>query len=460
MLINIIKNARKVVGKKRYFILACVLWVTSFMVNSAEYSIDSKIGASATYNNNATLTAIEEREVRLNGSRVTPQATFGINTETVSSELDVRLELRRYDLDEWNTNDQYINYVLSKKLQKQTISFTAGFIRDTTRTSEFESSGIATADRHERHTAGFVWDYSPTRRIFTRVNLNWSEDEYEDPFDRFSDYENYSISLLGGYQINEKLSVNLLGSYTETEFNTVEQRVFYTDGNPFNVLTPLQTAIPETKQNTFRLGVQYAFTETLSLDASLGKTDNTRSWEVLQTDFTNAGLGTSGIVDGDAVCEPGFLGEDPALTDDLCSESSSKTDSADISLTKEWEKSNGALAYNESTQPSSDGTLFSSKTLSLNWDSKITEKQSLSARLQYGENETVYRVASIQQRNDRRYSNVTLTHFYKFLEQWQIRSSYTFRAQKYDRILDTDKADSNYFSLGIVYTPKKSSWSR
>jgi hypothetical protein len=441
------------------FASSLLFWLLTSAAYSAEYSMEPKVGVAATFDSNALLTTNPNRQIRLNGTRLSPEVMLGINTESLTSNLGIRLDFRNYDIQEWDTDDQAITYQLSKRFETQTLSFNAGYVRDSARTSEFSGSGIASADRHERQTAGLVWDYFPTPRIFSRVNLDWSNDEYDDSLDIRTDYKRYNLGLLAGYQLNEKLSFNLFGSGGVIDFGEIEQIVFYAPANnPLFGFRPLQTANSKSESRTLRIGTQYDFAEKWSLDASLGKTKNTRIYEVTKTDFRGAGFGATRVDKGDAICDPEEYWGQEVIARDLCiDDTTSRTDSADVSLKYEGLKNNGSLAYGESTSPSSDGSVFSGRTVTFAWDYRINEKQKLYTTIVSGDNETVFRVASLSA-SDRRYKSVRIVHYYEFLENWEIRSSYIYREQKYDR--DDDTANSNAVDFGIVYTPNKSSWSR
>lgn len=139
-------------------------------------------------------------------------AGFTVRSELAQFTARPRVRFARYRDDEsLDSDDQYLDTALTYRSERVDWAASAGLTRDSTLTSELDSTGfVQTNRRHEALTlsAGPTWVVS--ERLTTGAQIYWADNHYVNAADTgLVDYEYRAASLLSGLQLSERDRVTL-----------------------------------------------------------------------------------------------------------------------------------------------------------------------------------------------------------------------------------------------------------
>lgn len=366
---------------------------------AAEYSFGYEIDAGYEYNNNVRLTP--EDELDISGGQLSVPLTFTRATERLRSELTGDLTFSKYNESEWDSNDQRFEGSTEYTMERGDLDGYVSYIRDSTRTSEFDDTGLVGIDASRREAVQVGGSVS---NLFTEKNgvtagLDYRAVDYDAPqLDDF-DYSSGYIGWLHRWSEMTRLRLQLYGSWFE---------------NDNNDLTDVESDT---------LGVQAGF------DSDLSESFYTSllvGWATVDTDYSSPEIDDD---ESDTLLVQGLLrysAERYQLTARLSSEPS----------------------------PTGSGTLYARNRLDLDYVYQLTERSQFELGLTGGEQTAV----DDRIENDRDYYQGKVGLSYQFAEHWFISGRYRYQFQ--DREQEDGDADSHEVLLSVIFRPNAWVWSR
>lgn len=366
-----------------------------------QYSIEYGVEAGYEYSDNVRLTP--ENEIDISGGQLTIPATFATEDERLKTSLDGELKFSRYDVDEYDSDDQFLRGDMEYQFERSELSGYAGYRRDSTRTSEFLDTGVVGLDavRREVVTAGGSGSHFFTERNGVSAGIDYRDVQFDSEF--YQDFDFVSGYVGWVNQWSERTRLRLQGYASQYEND--EDVSVSTDGT----------------------GLQAGFDSKLSERTS---TTLLVGWVSSSTDYsTNLPIDAPEDSDADSLYLLGtvnYRGERHFLQGRVKSE----------------------------PNPSSNGTMVEENLLGLRYRYRVTERSNFESELTVGQR------SALDDRidNERDFARVSLGLDYQFAEEWHLAGRYQFSYQ--DRELEADSADANAVYLSVIYRPQKSVWSR
>ena len=409
--------------------------VATDMARAAEYSLESGLKVSARHNDNIKLTADEKTS--LQGRVVEPRLRAKVAGEAWDTSLDVDLKFNNFNNERYDSDDQFVIWVVNKKTERHVLSLNTDITRDSTRTSELDTSGIVTnfAVRREQYSVSPAWRYNVNDRNYVTLFGNISRTEYRD--DRFSDYDYNSTGVTWTNIVEENIQLTL--RLTGTLYEPDERAINYL--GEFE----LGSKAESTSYSGQIEGV-YSFAENWFINSLIGSTytDQTYSVRDPQDACNNSILESLDLI-------PGICALDDFSSSELM---------ADISFSWSNERSEANVGYSISNQPSSQGYEVEHERYTAFVKYNTSKNSYVYLRINYGTNTAVdTSVSSIDVQNSNRdLGGASVVYDYRFAESWKINAGYRYRWQ--ERETDVDDAESNTILITINYQPTKSTWSR
>ena len=168
-------------------------------------------------NDNLLMRSVDEIETV--GLELSPQLKASITSETWRYELDTTLDFNVLEDDEFNSEDQDVNFSALKITPTTRWQFTGRVDRATTRNTEFESVGLVEVDssRREAHTfrPSVLWAINPKNSLTLGIT---TQNVHYDSLS-FQDFDYYAADVTWGRQMTEHLVLELSasGSLFESE---------------------------------------------------------------------------------------------------------------------------------------------------------------------------------------------------------------------------------------------------
>lgn len=409
-----------------------------------EYSLQPGVAAYATHDDNIRLTP--ENHLSLQGREVSTSVETQVAAESWQLEFDVDLRFNHYNREDFNSDDQFVDLNFNKDTERQNFGFTSNYKRDSTRTSELESTGIVglEASRRESYAVSPYWSVMVTEVDRFSINGSYSSVDYDDRASQYTDYE-YSVLGMSWFRvINENLTMQL--NVTGTEYEAASRT-----GNIvlFNQVLPYDFTEYKVETSNTRIGVggEYKFTENFSLSGLVGSTETEQQYDVLEP----AGACDQGVQVGP------FLA---LVRECLIEDFNGRSVSGDVTLAWAGERTNWSTRYSIRNQPSSRGYEVESEDFLFKWKYAVSERSSVKFKTLYGKVRSVDETTSAIDPNsaDRDFINSNLTLSYRLSRSWQMFTDFAYRWQ--DRDDAADSAESYAVKLGISYSPVEMKWSR
>lgn len=397
---------------------------------AAEISVENNLKVLTQHSDNIELTP--ENEKSLQGRTVRPSIVTKIADGTWDTSLSVDLSFNNFNRSEYDSDDQFVTLSANKRTERQQFGLIVNATRDSTRTSEQDTSGVVSnsAIRREVYAVSPRWSYNLSEKTYISADARISETEYKSQ--RFTNYDYDSLSLSVNRFINDKFrfTVQLRG----TDYQPDERVTNYF--NFFDLGTK-----SESKSYGAEIGGEYTFNEKWTVNGLVGSTYTDQEYT---------------IRDPQGACDipnPDFV---PQACDIEDFSGSSLT--ADVSANWTGEQNELTMSYSINNQPSSQGYEVEYERYQFNWRYKHSDRSTWISTLKYGSNNAVdTSAASIDPRNNNRdFGSVDLSYVHRLTKTINLNMRYGYRWQ--DRELSIDSAESDTISLGINYTPTKSIW--
>lgn len=409
---------------------------------AVDYSAIGNVNFDASRNDNIRMA--EHDKTAVNKYLLSPQIRFNANSETTSVGLQTLLYFNRYDKSEYDSDDQNIGLSFGHQFERSTVGLNANLVRESTITSETETSGIVgvEADRTERYVIAPSWSYLLNDTNQIQLQADYQKQDYRNR--NYTGYDNIAVMLdwVHIYTERLKLVASLRYSDYQSEYIMFDVPQVPRFGVPAGFLGE-EGYSTRTRDKGGQVGFDYQWSEQSLLQVRAGGSHSTNSYPLKNEDeVCRFGL-TSEILG--AICNP--------------DESSDNLFTANVNWT--WSNENHTVSLNASkeTQPSSNGYTVDATVIGTSWNYKMTELDQFSASVSLRRNG---QKGSSDVRNgtiaDRDYQSAQVGYTRRLNENWSVNTGYQYNHQKYD---DADfKASSNIFSIGVRYQPREWHWAR
>lgn len=420
-----------------------LLAIISLNTFAAEVAVQSSISAAAEHDDNTRLSVNSPES--LFGVTVSPRAIAEINTETLESQIDLKLDFSEHNRDGYDSDDQALKISSQKSLEKQNFGVRASAVRNSTRSSEDIDSGRFENSRREDYLVAPNWQYRFSEKQYLNLSGQYGVTDYESP--RYTGYDNWSAAAQWNYRYKESLA--LFGRYNLSNYESDGRTQIFNfirevdlGGGP--ILEPIpvqQTYTTKSDSDGFQLGANYQPFEQFTLNGLFGRSNSDTTYSV--TDDLDACAVTED--------DPSYISRGGC---DLESQDS-RTISIDASATWREERSELSLNYSNSNRPSSDGFLVESQRLTLNWQRRMAQNNTLKLEALWLENSTLdVPDGQINARTtDRTYYAFSLQYSHRLAEEFFLSTKYRYRQQERESINGT--AESNSLTLSLTYRPIK-----
>ncbi len=177
---------------------------------AAEWYVDPAIDTRVEYDDNFRL---RNDELEVLGLRVEPRVEVGANAERWRFDVDTRVEFRSYDEEEFDSDNQAVE--LSSAWGRQTwgVGFDAGYIRDSTTTSEIETTGIVVAaSRREQLYARPTLTLQPSEVNQFAFGASVRGTRYAS--DNFNDYDYNAVDFTWTRTLSPQMSLQVAPYFT------------------------------------------------------------------------------------------------------------------------------------------------------------------------------------------------------------------------------------------------------
>ena len=382
----------------RQFNLGCVLLCSLFSATAAaeKWYWEPVFTAISGFDDNVRLEASDPESVF--SLHLDANARFGFRTEVSDIEFRTALKTHQYDgADDLDYNEALIGVDASLRRNLDTMRLMASILRDSSRTSELETTGfVDTSIPRTQITINPEWSRRLSERSLLRLGFTHTAVDYENtPGTTLTDYRfnNFTVGL--DYKLSETtaLQLTMLGNhYTADEFYSKFDSI------------------------ALQAGLSHRFSETLSAAAALG-VRNTHSF------FIN----------------PVTLERDEER--DLSSLIS-------FSFRKEWEKTTLEGAFTTLDLPGGEGRMLNREGVTLGLKHRINERLEFTLDGIYIENKSAGGIVNAA--DSRTYYLIEPGLSWRISRWWTVTGSYRYRAQE-NRVTNSGLADSNALYLNLQY---------
>ena len=416
------RGCRKYLSRSAMGLCAIVLATVGMPVQATDYSAGGDMRLGGSYDNNLQLS-----EKRQSAAGETASGTFALRatTEQTTANLDSQLWFRRYNISDYNSDDQEFRGGITHSSEHSTYGLQVRAIRDSTLNSELLDSGRTfTAQRHEQYSATPSWSYQLGEKDLVSLQGSYAISQYHGS--GYTDYDYWQSTLLWTHNLSERLRG--FAQLTYSDYQSAPLPYFFE-----------QSYATSSRDTGIQLGGDYAFSENITASLLAGVTRN-------RTDVQ--------VKDPFQICTSPI-----AFLSPICglSDSSSTVSTLDANATWSGLRSDLKLDISRSTQPSSNGYIQQSQQLNLDWRYHIWEYGTLGLSVTAGTTDVPNSKTTKTATAARDFEYATLSYSHSLNEHWLIDCNYQYRTQKYDKL---DRVESNVASLGITWQPDKRHWSR
>lgn len=420
-------------------------------VLAVEYSVQPSVQAQATHEDNIRLTPNDP--ISLQGTEVVTSLESRAAGETWQAELGLELDFNSYNRSEYDSDDQYIDFNLNKITERQNFGIRTNVVRDSTRTSEIETSGQIglKAVRRESYTVNPYWSYSLDQ--VNRVSIEGAlyAVDYSGDDSQFTDYDYSTLSASWFSVLSESftLQVNAVGTSFESDPRpgTATLPVGVFEAGEYDV---------STDSVQLQVGGEYTFSEQLSFNALVGTTDTKQQYNVGPA---NACVSTS-IPGGGIYLFTVNVG--PILNPDQCflRDYSDESVTGEVGLSWKGERYTLKADYTIKNEPVSRGYEIQSDKARIIWNYKLSKVNDLGVNFLYGKHEAVDVSATAINADvsNRDFINANVNYRHRLTEDWLVVANAGYRWQDRDAV--PGEAESYILRLGVTYKPTRSIWSR
>ena len=396
---------------------------------SARYSLESDLGVNLRHNDNIRFSPTKKES--LHGYTVNPRFKADIEDDNWGASLDIDMTFGRFNRKEYNSDDQVVLLEVNKKTERHYVGATGRFVRDSTRTSEVDTSGVVTAsaERREYTSVSPAWTFSATEHNTLTVGTTFSQTEYytDDFID--SRYKNISISWNGTIDDTAEVIIRLIAAANSPD----ERQVNYFG---YEIGTSVKSISYE-----LQVGGKYLVTKNLTINGSVGSARNEQKYK---------------LRDPQKACEviPDVLKPEQCNLEDY----NATNFVADLSASWKFERGEANLSYSLQNSPSSQGFDVRYENYVLGWGYKLSEKSDFRLGSNFGKNRVLDGSMAFVDSDSisRDHRGASVGYYYRLTEHWKINLNYNYKWQ--DKGSINSLAESNSIILGISYRPTALSW--
>lgn len=368
---------------------------------AAQYALDYRLEASVEVNDNVNL---NPDPIEVSGGLLALPLTFTRKTERTEASLEAEASFYRYDVEEYDSDNQNLQGRLTHQLERGDIEAYAGYLRDSTRDSEFLDTGMVgpTATRRETASGG-----GTLSRLFSERNGIVAGIDYRDVTygaERFQDFA--FLSGYGGW-------LHQWSPITQLQLQAYAN-AFETRGGVIDV---------QSDGLGVQAGFDTQFSERLSMFLLAG-------WITVETGYT---------------ASPGIPLPPPEDDGSYL---------LDGRLTYESERSQWQLRLKSEPTPSGNGVLLNTDRLDVNYRYRVTEHAALVVNANIGRQDG--QDPRIDRNRD--FARTSLRLDYRVGRSWFLGARYRYSWQ--DAAFFDDSVEGNALFLSLRYQPRASTWSR
>ena len=363
-----------------------------------EYSVDYQIKGGASYNDNESLTAEDEKAT--SGIRIALPISFSMRSERASASFVSELQSFKFDDSGYNSNDQNFQGNAAYQMERGSVSGNAGYLRGSTRGTEFLDTGRigGVATRVERVSAGGGGGYILTDKSRAAVNLSYGQTDYASP--RYIGGEVIGGVFAGYHQWTERTSLSLRGNVSRYQNNADRQ----TTSDIIGSQAGFESILSENLDVALTGGIAYVATSFDTNSATSRPDSDTTAY----------------VVNGA------------------------------VNYRQERYSLSATLARN--IRPTGNGDLNIFDQVNMTYRYQLSDLSGFNASLLGGNTEALEGAID----NDRRFAQIGLGISYKLAASWSVSGDYTYRYQDNG----SGSAQSNAVEIRLTFNPKEYIWSR
>ncbi len=354
------------------------------------------------YDDNVRFT--EKNEESSFSQKLSAGTGLGYRTEVTDVKAKVRLDLIRYSQEsDLDTDDQYLDLNAKHRSGLNLFGLDGKFIRDTSRTSELETTGRVR--KSKRRHSGFLtpsWLRTLDERNSLQLAYTYNKVIYDDSDQTgLLDYRSHAARGSLFHVLDELTQLSATLTYTHYKVRDTNSKA-----NDYGI----------------QVGASRAFSETL--DASLAVGGRATTSEA-RNEFGNRVSDTN----------YGFL--------------------LNASLEKRFERTTLKGRALRELRPTGSGRLIDSRSVGVDLRHRLSERLTFFLDTVVFRNETNNNSFNRDNDEQRTYLSVQPRLRWRLTRWWDIVGSYRYRYQKYDE--RSDSADSNAFFVYVTYNwPRES----
>lgn len=376
--------------KKIVTVLGLLGLTHSFVVSSAEYTLDITASPIFGYDDNVLLNVDEEDSFTF---EVAPTLVLGRAVENMSSTLSLGYAVERFSsISRLDSENPFVRFSSNHDMERTQLGLNVSYVEDSVRNEAEEDTGDFSTDATSRtRSISPSISFQLSEQDTLTSSFTYTEREYSS--EDFEDNDNRSLNLGWTRQFTERLSGGL--NTTISNYQT-DGLTFTTDDDSYNVSA----------------SASYQLSEVWSVEGDIG-------FRRLDTERTS----NLGVVTKD--------------------DSNGSTFNVSTSYGKE--RDSVIVNYTKQLSPSSSGVVNEQESVRLEWSRKLSEQ--LTAKLIASYRET--RTAS-EQSSDNKRENINLSPSIRWQvdANWNVNLGYHYKEQKRDTAKDVD---SNAVLMTVTY---------
>lgn len=376
--------------KKSVTVLGLLGLTHSFVVSSAEYTLDITASPIFGYDDNVLLNVDEEDSFTF---EVAPTLVLGRAVENMSSTLSLGYAVERFSsISRLDSENPFVRFSSNYDMERTQLGLNVSYVEDSVRNEAEEDTGDFSTDATSRtRSISPSISFQLSEQDTLTSSFTYTEREYSS--DDFEDNDNRSLNLGWTRQFTERLSGGL--NTTISNYQT-DGLTFTTDDDSYNVSA----------------SASYQLSEVWSVEGDIG-------FRRLDTERTS----NLGVVTKD----------------------DSNGSTFNVSTSYDKERDSVIVNYTKQLSPSSSGVVNEQESVRLEWSRKLSEQ--LTAKLIASYRET--RTAS-EQSSDNKRENINLSPSIRWQvdANWNVNLGYHYKEQKRDTAKDVD---SNAVLMTVTY---------
>lgn len=420
-----------------------------------EYSASPSVMLQETYNDNIRL--INTPTDSVTGSILAPRLNLAARTATWQVGTDMHLRAARYrGIKGLDANSRTVNLFSQIQSERNALQIGGGRARDSILTGEIPDADtglVKTQTFRITDSANTSWTWSMTEKDQFKLGYQYADVAYKDNVGDLYDYTQRGPNIMLSHRYSERSELYLQVNSSLFDIPKLgasqlgQLSIAVPDGTSIRLLPNPRTLGLESTTNGIQIGTNYAFSQTLSGNLSLGRRKTT-------TDSLIETCKSSTAPTPGPVPDPNWYGICNRIDANIVATVGRGTVYS-LGLIKKAERLQVNTRAERAIDPSGSGVLVQRDTLSLNIERSETERLAylFSAR---GDKIRVLEGATIFVDRNQYFIEPGLQ--WRITRDSRVNLSYQYRYLKY--LSETETAHSNMVSLTYTQAWQKSSISR